>query len=121
MQWRNDDINSQAKIDELFSTATSAAARKAVLSVMLATLTHVRSSAVSAGSQSYAVPWERTSDILTLHFAIQGASRDGDWKHHLPKLEVREFAGLSHFLHMDDPKTINLAIEDFVVDNELLS
>ena len=97
VQWRNDDINFQAKIEELFSTATSAANRKAVLLVMLATPPHVRSSAVSAGPHSYAVPWGKTSHIPALHLAVQGAWHDGYWKHHLPKLEVREFAGLSHF------------------------
>jgi pimeloyl-ACP methyl ester carboxylesterase len=121
VQWRNDDINFEAKIEELFSTVTSAATRTAVLSVMLATPTHVRSSAISAVSHSYIVPWEKKGHIPALHLAVQGAWHDGYWKHHLPKLEVRKFAGLSHFLHMDDPEVINSAIEAFVVDSKLVS
>jgi pimeloyl-ACP methyl ester carboxylesterase len=121
LQWRSDDMNFRAKIEELLTTATSAATREAVLSVMLATPTHVRSSAVSAGSNSYSVPWEKTSHIPALHLAVQGAWHDEYWKHHLPSLEIREFAGSSHFLHMDNPETINSAIEAFVVENKLLS
>jgi pimeloyl-ACP methyl ester carboxylesterase len=120
LQWRSDDINFRTKIEELLTTATSAAAREAVLSAMLATPTHVRSSAVSAGSHSYTLPWERTNRVPALHLAVQGAWHDGYWKHHLPNLEIREFAGLSHFLHMDDPETINSAIEAFVAGNKLL-
>ena len=121
LQWRSNDLNFQAKIEELLTIATSGATRKAVLSIMLATPAHVRSSAVSAGSHSHAVPWEKTSHIPALHLAVQGVWHDGYWKHHLPKLEIREFAGLSHFLHMDDPETINLAIEGFVVESKLLT
>lgn len=121
VQWRSDNTNFQAKIEELLTTATSAANREAILSVMLATPTHMRSSAVSAGSHSQAVSWERTSSIPALHLAAQGAWHDGYWKHHLPRLEVREFAGLSHFLHMDDPKTINAAVEAFVVETKIFS
>lgn len=120
LQWRSNDLNFQAKIEDLLTTATSGATRKAVLSTMLTTPAHVRSSAVSAGSHSHAVPWEKTSHIPALHLAVQGAWHDGYWKHHLPKLEIREFAGLSHFLHMDDPETINLAIEGFVVKSKHL-
>jgi pimeloyl-ACP methyl ester carboxylesterase len=120
LQWRSDDINFRTKIEGLLTTATSAATRGAVISAMLATPTHVRSSAVSAGPHSYALPWEKMSQTPALHLAVQGAWYDGCWKHHLPNLEVREFLGLSHFLHMDDPDTINAAIEVFVVENKLL-
>ncbi|GAB7325706.1 hypothetical protein MBLNU13_g09674t2 [Cladosporium sp. NU13] len=120
LQWRSNDLNFQAKIEELLIATTSAATRKAVLSVMLATPTHVRSSAVSAGSHSHAIPWEKTSHIPALYLAVLGAWHDGYWKHHLPKLEIREFAGLGHFLHMDAPETIKSAIEAFVVESKLL-
>lgn len=121
LEWRDDDTNFRDKVEELLITATSSANRKAILSIMLATPTHVRSSAVSAGSHSYAVPWEKNSSIPALHLAVQGAWHDGYWKHHLPRLEIREFAGLSHFLHMDDPEMINSAIGTFVAENGPLS
>lgn len=120
VQWRSNDTNFQAKIEELLTAATSAATRKAVFSVMLATPTHVRSSAVSAGAHPHAVPWEKTSHVPAIHLAARDAWHDGYWKHHLPKLEIREFTGLSHFLHMDDPETINSAIEAFVIKSKLL-
>lgn len=121
LQWRSDDINFRTKIEDLLTPAASTATREAVLPAMLATATHVRSSVVSAGSHSYTLPWEKTSHISALHLAVQGAWHDGYWKHHLPNLEIREFAGLSHFLHMDDPGAINSAIETFVVETKLLS
>lgn len=120
LQRRSDDANFRAKVEELLTAATPAATRKAILSVMLATPAHVRSSAVSAGPPAYAVPWEKSSPIPALHLAVQGAWHDVYWKHNLPKLGIREFAGSSHFLHMDDAETINSAIEGFVVENKLL-
>ena len=120
LQWLSNDLNFQAKIEELLIATTSAATRKAVLSVMLATPTHVRSPAIIAGSHLHAVPWEKTSHIPALHLAVQGAWHDGYWKYHLSKLEFRKFGGLSHFLYLDDPETINLAIEAFVVGSSLL-
>jgi hypothetical protein len=86
---------------------------------MLVTPTHVRSSAVLAGSHSHAVPWERTSSIPALQSAVQGTWHGGYWKHRLPRLQVRKSVDLSHFLHMDDPKTINAAIEIFMTENKL--
>lgn len=121
LQWRSDDTNFRVEVEELITIATPVATRKAILSVMLATPSHVRSSTVSAGSPSYDVPWEKTSPIPALHLAVQGAWHDEDWKRNLPKLETRELVGVSHFLHMDDSETINSAIEAFVIGNKLFS
>lgn len=121
LQSRSDDENFQAMVEGMLTDATSATSREAILSVMLGTPKHVRWSAVSAGSHSHAVPWEQTSPTPALHLAVQGAWHDGYWKNHLPRLEIREYPGLSHFLHMDDPDTINREIEGFITKNKLLS
>lgn len=121
LQSRSDDENFRATVEGMLTDATSATSREVILSVMLATPKHVRWSAVSAGSHWHAVPWEQTSPIPALHLAVQGAWHDENWKHHLPRLEIREYPCLSHFLHMDDPDTINREIEAFITKNKLLS
>ena len=117
---RSDDANFRTKIEELFTERTPSAARDLVLRTMMATPKQVRVSACCTESQPHALPWDTTFQIPALHLAVQGANTDRYWHHHMPKLQVREWAGLSHFLFLDEPQAMNTGMETFIIENNLL-
>lgn len=117
---RFEDINFISKVNELFADSTPTSVRDMVRGVMMATPRHVRVSACTTESQPHALPWETTFAIPALQLAAPGATTDGYWHHHMPRLEVRELSGVGHFLFMEDAKRVNAEVEYFLIENKLL-